>query len=317
MQFRRSLRRTAEDDAQLSAYLDKFEELCRDYLELEQITGSPLPDNYPPEYRIEGLSPERAAEVVAQEERKRFGLGDGPIPLLRDLLEQEVGLRIFYLDMQRAPKCAAMYSFDRQLGGCIAVNRLHPEERRRLSLAHEYAHFLMDRYKPEVLEEDGYQRFPESERFAESFALYFLMPTIGLTRRFNDIRSARSKVTPADLCTLAHYYGVSVEAMTRRLEELKLLPAGTWTRLSEGGFRVREAQEALGLARLPANEDELPKRYQVLAVDAYHRGYLTEGQLARFLRVDRLKAREIAESLYEETESLAGVSLEPTHELAE
>jgi len=53
----------------------------------------------PPEYRISGLPISHAAEGLASQERNRLGLGDGPIPILRDLLEQEVGLRIFYLPL--------------------------------------------------------------------------------------------------------------------------------------------------------------------------------------------------------------------------
>ena len=304
VQFRSAYRRTPGDVEQVEGYIEKFEELCRDYLELEQIIDAPLTYKYPPEYKIAGLQVERAAEGVAQEERNRLGLGDGPIPLLRDVLEQDVGLRIFYIPMRPSDKFSAMYTYDHQLGGCIAVNSLHPEERRRLSLAHEYAHFLESRYASEIYVEDAYQRRPESERFADYFAFYFLMPTSGLTRRFNDIRQSQGKVTPADLCILAHYYGVSMEALTRRLEEMRLLPNGTWDRLRDTGFRVQNARRELGLMPVPANDDLLPKRYQYLTVYAYDQGRITEGQLARSLQVNRLKARHIAEMLRMETENV-------------
>lgn len=300
VQFRGPYVRSDEDNTKIAAYVDDFEKLCRDYLELEQITGSPLMRKYPLEYEIAGLRTAQAAESVAIEERNRLGLGDGPIPILRDTLEQDVGLRIFYLPL-RPTKFSAIYLYNDQLGGCIAINSLHPEERRRWSLAHDYAHFLVHRYKPTVLIEEGYQRLPESERFADYFALYFLMPTSGLTRRFNDIRRTKGKITPADLCTLAHYYGVSVAAITLRLEDMKLLPTGIWDKLREGGFKVREAQQQLGLGAIPARDEKLPIRYQYLAVDAFDRALITEGQFARFLGVDRLEARHIAELLRQHT----------------
>lgn len=296
VQFRGPYVRSEEDTAKIATYIDELEKLCRNYLELEQITGSPLIRKYPLEYEIAGLRTAQAAESVAIEERNRLGLGDGPIPLLRDILEQDVGLRIFYLPL-RPTTFSAIYLYTDQLGGCIAMNSLHPEERRRWSLAHDYAHFLVHRYKPIVLVEEGYQRLPESERFADDFALYFLMPTGGLTRRFNDIRRTKGKITPADLCTLAHYYGVSVAAITLRLEDMKLLPTGIWEKLREGGFKVREAQQQLGLGALPARDEQLPIRYQYLAVDAFDRALISEGQFAKFLGVDRLEARRIAELL--------------------
>lgn len=300
VQFRSSVFRSVEDEQKIAPYVTKLEELSRNYFELEQIEEVSSTHKYLPEYDITGLGVERAAESVALEERNRLGLGDGPIPILRDILEQDVGLRIFYVPLTPS-KFSAMYLFDRQLGGCIAINSLHPEERRRWSLAHEFAHFLAQRYRPTVFIEDSYQRLPESERFADAFALYFLMPTGGLMRRFNDIQRAKQMVTPADLCVLAHYYGVSVAAMTLRLEDMRLLPTGIWDKLRERGFKVREAQQQLGLGAIPAREEKFPMRYQYLAVDAFDRGLITEGQFARYLEVDRLEARLIAEKLRQQT----------------
>ncbi len=297
-QFRGPYRPSRDDELKIKESVAKLEELSRNYLELEQITNTPLPYKYPPEYQIGHLPVEQAAAGIASEERNRLGLGDGPIPILRDILEQDVGLRIFYLPLQPS-KFSAIYMYTQDLGGCIAVNIQHPEERRRWSLAHDYAHFLVHRFKPRMFIEDGYQRLPDDERFADYFALHFLMPTSSLTRRFNQIRQNKNKVTPADLCTLAYYYGVSVAALTRRLEEMKLLPTGSWDKLKERGFKVREAQQQLNLGSLPAHDEKLPRRYQYLAIDAFDQALITEGQLARFLDVDRLEARQIVEKLHQ------------------
>ncbi len=304
VQFRGPAQRSSEDEAKITPYITELEELSRNYLELEQIEKAPLVHKYPPEYEITGLRTEQAAESVALEERNRLGLGDGPISILRDILEQDVGLRIFYLPLYPS-KFSAIYLYDHQLGGCIAINSLHPEERRRWSLAHDYGHFLVHRYKPVVFVEDSYRRLPESERFADYFALYFLMPTSGLKRRFNDIQRTKQKITPADLCTLAHYYGVSVAAMTLRLEDLKLLPTGIWDKLRERGVKVREVQQQLAVGTVPALDEKLPMRYRYLAVDAFDRGLITEGQFARFLEVDRVEARYIAEILRQHTSDVS------------
>ena len=67
--------------------------------------------------------------------------------------------------------------------------------------------------------------------------------------------------------------------------------------LQERGFRVREAQRELGLDEVPSNKEKLPVRYQYLVLEAYDKGLLSEGQLARFLDVDHLEARMIVEKL--------------------
>lgn len=283
-------------ETEVAESLAEFERLCEDYLELERLTGAPLPRHYPAIYAIDEAPLESAADDVATAERNRLGLGDGPLLHLRGPLEGDVGLRVFYMPLPS--KVAAMFAYTESTGGCIAVNRKHPEERRRMSIAHDYAHFLTNRFRPEITLAGRGRRQPEQERFAEAFARAFLMPASGLSRRFHELRRSRAgKVTPADLCVMAHMYHVSLEAFTLRLEDLRLIGSGTWERLRQAGFRVREAQALLNLEPHPTADSLLPVRYHYLAVLAFERGDLSEGQLARFLRVDRVEARRIVDDL--------------------
>jgi len=270
----------------------ELQRLCEDYFELERLCAAPLPRRYPPEYSIDGGRPEQTAEDVASAERNRLGLGDGPALHLREVLENDIGLRIFYMAMPS--RVAGMFGYTTELGGCIAINAKHPDERQRWSLAHEYAHFLASRYRPDITIFFVYQRVPAQERFADAFARCFLMPAAGLSRRLGALRGEkRAGVTMADLLTLADLYQVSFEAVIGRLEELRLIAIGTGDRLRAQGFKVREAQAMLGLSGGPTgSNDLLPARYQYLAVQAYENDLLTEGQFARMLRTDRLGARE-------------------------
>lgn len=308
VQFRVAYRRSEQEEAQINPSIQRLEELCRNYLEIEKIIDAPLPRNYPQEYEVTNMPIEAAAESIAIAERQRLGLGDGPIPVLRDVLEQSVGLRIFYLEMPS--KYSGLYSYDEQLGGCIAINAKHPEERRRWSLTHEYLHFLAHRRKPVLDYENQYQRKPESERLADTFPDYFLMPTSGLLKRFNDMYQTHGKFTPTNLFTLAHYYGVSIEALVNRLEAMKLIPSGTWDRLRDRGLKVRKVQQELGLEEIPQRTDMLPIHYQHLAIEALDQGLITEGRFADLLGVDRLEARRIAETLREYS---SGMMEEVTH----
>jgi Zn-dependent peptidase ImmA (M78 family)/DNA-binding XRE family transcriptional regulator len=310
VQFRGPSWRTEEDETKIGPFIDEFEDLCRDYLEIEEITEAPLTHKYPPEYEIARLSTQQAAEGVALEERARLGLGDGPIPMLNEILEQDVGLRIFYIPLPG--KFSEIYHFDWQLGGCIAINSSHPKDRALWSLAHGYAHFLAHRYKAEILVNNGYQRKPESEKFADSFALYFLMPTSAMIRRYNDILRTKGGPILADLLVMAHYYGVSFRALMERLETIGLLPTGVWSKLNDKGFKVREAQQQLGLdpTSEPSKKLELPKRYQYLALVALESGLITEAQFAHFLRLNRLEARKAAESLREQSNGIVEANID-------
>ena len=287
---------SAPVDSELLPLIEQFQHLCEDYVRLEQICQASIRRRYPPEYEIQGVDPETMAEDVATSERNRLGLGEGPLLNLRSMLESDVGLRVFQLELPS--KVAGMFAFTESLGGCIAVNLRHPPERRRHSLGHEYGRFLTSRGRSEITLENRYLRVPANERFAEGFARAFLLPAAGLRQRYLALERERSRgITYGNLCRLAHFYAVSLEAMTQRLEELRLIPGGTWDRLRQERFSARGAPQLLRITSVWTDEDVLPPRYVALAVEAWQLGELSEGQLARFLRTDRLGAREAIQEL--------------------
>src|SRR5260370_17031993 len=126
VQFWGTFLRCLEDEAKISPYIDMLEELSRNYLELELIVGAPLVRKYPSDYEIGGLRADQAAESVAIEEGNRLGIGDGPIPILRDILKQDVGLRIFYIPMHPS-KFSPIYIYVSHLRYCIALTTLHSQ----------------------------------------------------------------------------------------------------------------------------------------------------------------------------------------------
>ncbi|HUN06260.1 MAG TPA: XRE family transcriptional regulator [Aggregatilineales bacterium] len=291
-QFRGPEQFESEDDEKIEQWIETLKELATDYFDYEQMLNAPMVRKYPAEYEVGRLKAEDIGESIALEERQRLGLGDKPIANLRMVLEEEVGLRIYYLPLKPS-KYSAIYLYSDQIGGCIAVNVNHPEDRGRMSLAHDYGHFLTSRYKPKLYIE-GYGYRSENEKIAEQFGVHFLMPTTGVTRRFNDIRKSKDTVTPYDLVAIAHYFGVSFEALCRRLEGLRLIPAGILDYLKEEGFKVREVQRQLKLEALPEQRQRLPLRHRLLAVEALSNGLISESRFAELLDVqDRLDARAI------------------------
>lgn len=293
-QFRGELRREAlAEDSDLAGVLDEFAQLCRDYRWLEELVDARPIRHDPPSYSYRGGSPEQAGEDVAATERMRMGLGDGPIENLRCILELDVGMRIF--QWQLPSRVSAIYAYTDDLGGCVMLNYGHPSRRKNWSLAHEYGHFLGDRFRASVDLFGPCERKPDAERFADAFAMHFLMPTSGIRRRSRDIVQACGDFRAADLCQLAHVYSVSVQAMCLRLEQLKLIRAGAWERLRDSGFRVRQAQRALGLPPEETGEQRLPMRYISLGIRAFDEEKLSEGQLTKVLRMPRVLARLTAE----------------------
>ena len=280
------------DDKELEEAIRQFQRFAEDHRELERITGIRLPEAYTPEVALPARGDLRPfAENVAVRERSRLQLGDQPILNLRQVMENDGGLRIFYGPMPST--VAGMYVFAAELGYCVFINRKHPPKRRRYTLAHEYGHFLCDRHKPGIdyLSEAG--RKPRNERFADGLAMSFLMPESGIRRQVTEVTAASGDFQVADLCRLSSYYFVSVQAMTLRLEDLGLIEKGTWDYLKEEGFQPALAKQQLGLEPPGSREEAYPQRYKYLAVQAFSQGRISEGQLARFLRCDRVTAREV------------------------
>lgn len=128
-----------------------------------------------------------------------------------------------------SPSCGSASGFR------IAVNRHHPYERRRLSIAHEIAHFVLHRKDSDfcaVREKDNYRevvplfqikgnsfrsghtahRDLRREREADKFAVCLLMPA-HLVRKNANFRNGVLK-------GLARDFAVSLEAMRLRTREI-------------------------------------------------------------------------------------------------
>jgi Zn-dependent peptidase ImmA (M78 family)/DNA-binding XRE family transcriptional regulator len=286
----------AERDIEgLTHTVEELNDLATDYRELERILNAELKVVHPPEVTLPSRGDiSEFGEGVASRERARLGLGDGPVHHLREILESQVGVRVFYGKMPKG--ISGMYAYVADLGYCVMINRLHPKTRRRVSLTHEYGHFLCDRHKPGIDLVQQSARKPRNEAFCDAFAMNFLMPRAGIGRFFHDVVETTRDFQVADLVRLCDFYGVSLEAATRRLESLGMVGRGTWDLLKSRGFSPKKAREKLGIETASADPLELlPERYRQLAVRAFQQDLITEGQLARFLRVDRLSAREIVE----------------------
>lgn len=291
--FRAALEKVKPAEAeQLRAAIGQFQVFVENYLDLERRMRAPMRLNYPQPVELNTrVNVADLAEDVANRERQRLGLGDQPIPNIRTVLESDVGVRIFF---GRLPRMfAGMYIFVDSLGGCMLINSVHPADKQRASIAHEYAHLIVDRYTAGIDYLTIHGRKPANERFAESFAMSFLMPASSVRFRFNETLNTTGNFQVGDLVKLKHRYSVSMEAMALRLENLGLLKAGSWELLKEKGIRVREAEKRLGLVIEGPPEAACPERYRFLAVHAYERGELTEKELANYLRCDIWEARRV------------------------
>jgi Zn-dependent peptidase ImmA (M78 family)/DNA-binding XRE family transcriptional regulator len=280
----------AADAAALMAELAKAE------VELENLLGVRRVRNYPPERPLLPGDVRAQAEQDAIELRQRLGLGIGPVSDIVTLLEMELGVRVYVRRFDG--RISGVFAYDDALGPCMLLNANHPRERRTHSAGHETGHFLSTRRAPEVLHVDGAESSRE-ERYANAFARAFLTPARAVLQKFQEVTAGSGRLTRRHIIVLAHFFGVSREAMVRRLEELGSVKGGTWDWFeSNGGITDEQTRQVLGDLSAPdaykADADRPTSlRLNLLASEAYRRGLLSEGQLARLLHLDRVELRAI------------------------
>ncbi len=268
------------------------------YIELERLHGihrAKAPLESVQTYRLDSGSSAPTDHTLEGEDAARtirgmLGLGDEPATDLDERFETEAGLRIFYLDRLPA-KLAAFVLWSDELGACVGINRAHPVERRRWSLTHELGHFLRDREAGDVLE-DGQSLQHANELFPEAFAKEFLVPTSGVRKRFME-RCRSGAFTPVDLSALAKTFGVSFQAMALRLEELRLLPRGSYEKIARSGLKPKDLAPRAPIAKPSLVQLGLPERYLTLAVSAFDRDLLSETEFAEILGTDIATARAV------------------------
>ncbi|AVQ00065.1 transcriptional regulator [Ahniella affigens] len=269
-------------------------DLARAEVELENLLGVKRARNYPAERPILPGDVRVQAEHDAAELRQRCGLGQAPVHDIVTFLEMELGVRVYVRRVDG--NVSGLFVFDDVLGACILLNANHPRARRNQSGAHELGHFISVRREPEILHlsELGNTR---EERYATAFGIAFLTPANAIKQKFGEVTAGSSQLTRRHVIVLAHYFGVSREAIVRRLEDLSLTKKGSWDWfVANGGITDTQERQVLGDLQLPdlykgAADRPTTLRLNLLAAEAYRRELLSEGQLAQLLNLDRVELR--------------------------
>ena len=268
-------------------------DLVRAEVELENLLGVTRTRNYPPARPLLPGDVRLQAENDAVELRQWLGRGLAPVRDVMSLLELDLGVRVYVRPLDA--RVSGLFAYDDAVGACILVNASHPRERRAQTAVRELGRFTSSRQTPDVCL-DGHDDSRE-ERYANAFARAFLTPARTVAQKFQDLTAGGSRFTRRHVIVLAHAFGVSREAMVRRLEEVGLVKRGTWDWFeSNGGITNERANQVLGQ---PADLDDaqppraVSHRLGLLAAEVWRRELLSEGQLARLMSLDRVELREI------------------------
>ncbi|HVB25517.1 MAG TPA: XRE family transcriptional regulator [Ktedonobacteraceae bacterium] len=261
VKFRTKANTTVRDRAQVETEVLEWIER---YLQIEHILDLDSAKWQCPVAHPRQMNEVNDAEKLARDVREEWKLGLDPIPNMTELLEEK-GLKVLTIPLPQRVSgftCLVGRGESQPELPVIVVNNQFSLERRRLTLAHELAHRLID--ADSLSEKD-------EEKATTLFAGAFLMPREHLLR---EVGKHRNALGYKELIDLKRLYRVSGMALLMRLRQLSVISESTLIYIFQSiarGWRTQEPEEL---------ESEKER-----------------GQRERALRFERLCYRALAEEL--------------------
>lgn len=203
------------------------------------------------------------AESAAESLRKHWDLGTDGIPNLIELLEEK-GIKVVEIE---APDDFSGMKAEIAVSGevVIVINKNIPGDRQRFTAGHELGHLVMD------IPDDVDER--KKEGFCHRFAGAFIFPRERVVEEFG---AHRSRILPGELKLVKRAYGISIQAIVRRLRELEIIPGESfdfWMKIIRRWGKT-EPEEV---------KSESSDRMQLLVYRALAEGHLTPSRAAELL----------------------------------
>ena len=200
-------------------------------LTLEQrLGGEYLRASLPRIDAISDLNDPENAEELAQDVRRRWGLGTGPLPHLVSLFESR-GIRVIeFVDEDKDQDLSGGSAFVSYSGASgldfpvVFLNRSHWSERKRFTLCHELAHLIL----PSAMHVGLAQA--EQERYANTLAGALLLPAARLREQLGRKRKALSW---HELHEIKRQFGASYQAITYRCRQVGIIARDLYRSLFE------------------------------------------------------------------------------------
>jgi len=237
------------------------------YLEVEDLLAAEsvewkAPTNFP--YRVSSVD---QAETAADRLRQAWLLGQDPIPQLGEFLEER-GIKVLSLELAEtiSGMAARVKRSSARSANVIVVNKLHPGERQRFTLAHELGHLVLQA-GGELKMEDACNRFAGA----------FLVPASMLIA---EVGQKRHNISLGELVRLKKLFLVSIQCLIYRLKDLDVISQPLFAQM----FAL------MNKLKIRKNEPEaLPKettqRFERLCFRAFTESIISASKAAELLDV--------------------------------
>lgn len=262
-------------------------------------------------------------QKIAAEDRQRLGLGVSPVTKLGELLEAQ-GVRTGTVNLPN--NISGLTLSDEAIGVFVVINADHAELRRRFSLAHEYAHVLLDRDRFGAISR-AENRADLLEVRANAFAAEFLTPAEAVTQFvqalgkgsasrthvavFDEAEAVQveQRATPGsqeiqlyDVVLLAHHFGVSRISALYRLKNLRLIDEREFQHLKAkedagAGKAIADFLAAPEHSREDSSRDDFRRRFLGLAMEAYRREEITRSKFVELATMVGMRRNDVQAAL--------------------
>ncbi len=245
------------------------------YLQIERILELNSAEWEIPVQQLHKLQVIAEAEELADLVRDQWQLGRDPIPNMTELLEEK-GLKVL---IEKLPSrvsgftCLVRRSGNHTELPVVVVNRQFSLERRRMTLAHELAHRIID---PSALNEK------EEEKAATRFAGAFLMPREHLEQ---EVGKHRNRLGYKEIMDLKRLYRVSGAALLVRLRDIGIISDSILIYSFQTVARNWRTEEPEQLEHPDCRgEREKPRRFERICYRALAEGLISLTKAAELLR---------------------------------
>jgi Zn-dependent peptidase ImmA (M78 family) len=216
-----------------------------------------------PENRKYAIKKYEDVEEVALAIREKWKIDKWPIESLSSTLESK---SIFLVEIESAHQFDGLSGWIDDTYPLIITTKNTPVDRKRMNIAHEFAHTILD-IRNEAINE---------EKAAFRLAAALLIPEGAIK---NALGSRRKKVDLQELVLLKEDYGISVQALIRRCYDLHIISEVVYKQMNimlrSRGMHINEPGEC--------NNKEKPIMVKGRVLRAIAEGYTTESEvLSRF-----------------------------------
>ena len=270
VEFRKLSSTSAGDRARVEA--EAIDHLQR-YIAIEEILELDSDAWRAPPCGDRFVGEESEGEILANDLRIEWELGIDPIPNMTALLEDR-GIKVLIMPLPEGVSgltCLIRRPRQKKKLPVIVVNRDKSLERRRLTLAHELGHRLIDEKSP-----------VDHEKASNVFAGAFLIPREHLVR---EIGKTRTGLSYQELVQLKRMYRVSAAALLVRLRQVGVIDESTLAYAFQTFARGWRSSEPEPLeAASQEGQHEIPRRFERLCYWALAERLISPGKAGELLQ---------------------------------